>query len=100
MLRNKLWSGLRDERMRNATRYKYETVRDFDQLLAELRSVEQEMKEVEELQTKKSKSQKAVLMQCSDKTVDELSRKVQELEVQMKEQKDNGALLKKILEKI
>jgi hypothetical protein len=101
MLRNKLWTGLRDERMRNATRYKYETVKDVDMLMAELRAVEHEMKEMDGVSAKGNKSsQKAVLMQCSDRTVDELSKKVQELEIRIKGQADNSEVLKKILEKI
>jgi hypothetical protein len=47
MLRNKLWSGLKDERVRNATRYKLEQIHSFDELIGELRAAEQEIKEFE-----------------------------------------------------
>lgn len=100
MLRSKLWSGLKDERMRNATRYKYETIMNFDMLMAELRAVEQEMKELDSLPSKSGKPQKAVLMECSNRTVDELTKRVQELEVQIKDQTVNNELLQKILGKI
>lgn len=100
MLRNKLWSGLRDGSMKSSTRYKYETVKDFDTLVAELRAVEQEMKELERLPVKGTKPQKAIFMHQSDKTVDDLTKKVQELEVKMKDQAENNKLLNKILEKI
>ncbi|CAG2242957.1 unnamed protein product [Mytilus edulis] len=40
MLRSKLWSGLRDPLLKNASRYKCDTVEKFDQLLKEIRSIE------------------------------------------------------------
>ncbi|XP_062577917.1 uncharacterized protein LOC134239787 [Saccostrea cucullata] len=42
MLRSKLWSGLRSTQLRNATRHKYETVKEFHSLLREIRQIEQE----------------------------------------------------------
>ena len=44
MLRSRLWSGLRDQVLKNATRYKYETVPDYTSLRRELRQVDEEMK--------------------------------------------------------
>lgn len=43
MLRNRLWSGLRDSQLRNVSRYKFESVRDFSVLRRELRQIEQEL---------------------------------------------------------
>ena len=43
MLRNRLWSGLRDGDLRNASRYKFESVLDFNQLRRELRVIEQDL---------------------------------------------------------
>lgn len=43
MLRSKLWSGLRSETLKNATRYKYDLVKNFEELVIEIRSVEQEL---------------------------------------------------------
>ncbi|XP_062614623.1 uncharacterized protein LOC134276371 [Saccostrea cucullata] len=42
MLRSKFWSGLRSTQLRNATRHKYETVKEFHSLLREIRQIEQE----------------------------------------------------------
>lgn len=44
MLRSKFWSGLRDQQLRNASRQKYETIRDFPSLMREIRQIEQEEK--------------------------------------------------------
>ena len=43
MLRTKLWSGLCNAELKNASRYKYDTVTDFDRLRIELRSIELDM---------------------------------------------------------
>ena len=43
MLRTKLWSGLSNEGLRNASRYKYDTIVDFDKLRIELRTIELDM---------------------------------------------------------
>ena len=40
MLRGRLWSGLRNSLLKNVSRYKYETVTDFNQLRKELRKIE------------------------------------------------------------
>lgn len=40
MLRTKLWSGLRDSNLRNASRYKYDIINDFETLRRELRTIE------------------------------------------------------------
>ncbi|XP_061190384.1 paraneoplastic antigen Ma2 homolog [Saccostrea echinata] len=44
MLRTKLWSGLSDNNLRNASRYKYDTINDFETLRKELRTIELDMK--------------------------------------------------------
>ena len=44
MLRSKLWSGLTDQSLRNASRYKYDSIEDFDLLRMELRTIELDMK--------------------------------------------------------
>ena len=43
MLRNRLWSGLRSPELRNVSRYKFETVADFNSLRKELRVIEQDL---------------------------------------------------------
>lgn len=57
MLRTKLWSGLADEQLKQATRYKYDTTKDYDQLVVEIRKVEQEMNPTSDT-TKKMKEKK------------------------------------------
>ena len=42
MLRSKFWSGLKSSQLRNATRHKYESVKEFHSLLREVRQIEQE----------------------------------------------------------
>ena len=42
MLRSKFWLGPKNQQLRNATRHKYDTVKDFQLLLREIRQVEQE----------------------------------------------------------
>ena len=42
MLRSKFWTGLKSKELRNSTRHLYDSVTDFQQLLKEIRKVEQE----------------------------------------------------------
>lgn len=53
MLRNRLWSGLRDSELRNVSRFKFETVNNFNRLRKELRQIEQDL-EVTKLDTTKT----------------------------------------------
>ena len=43
MLRSRFWTGLRDDKLKSQTRHKFDSIRDFDHLLREIRAVEQEM---------------------------------------------------------
>ena len=43
MLSSKLWNGLRDPQLRNASRFKYEIERDFNRLRMKIRKIEQDM---------------------------------------------------------
>lgn len=40
MLRTKLWSGLKDSNLRNSSRNKYDTIKDFEAFRRELRTIE------------------------------------------------------------
>lgn len=109
MLRSKLWTGLKDERVRNATRHKYDMIHDFDALRAELRAMEQEIKELDCLQNKNPKHQRASHMpqirgedteDPSRKSLDELKQKVKTLEEKVSRQSDTTKLLNRILEKV
>ena len=44
MLRSKLWTGLYDEKLKQATRHKFDTVKDYNDLVIAIRSVEQEFR--------------------------------------------------------
>jgi len=43
MLRSRLWSGLRNKELRNAARYKFESIKSFSLLRKEIRKIEQEL---------------------------------------------------------
>jgi hypothetical protein len=43
MIRAKFWSGLRDPELKNATRYNYDIIKNFDELRKEVRAVELEL---------------------------------------------------------
>jgi hypothetical protein len=43
MLRAKFWSGLRDSALKNATRYKYDIIKNVDELRKEVRADELEL---------------------------------------------------------
>lgn len=42
MLRSKFWTGLKSQQLKNSTRHLYDSVKDFQTLLREIRKVEQE----------------------------------------------------------
>ena len=42
MLRSKFWTGLRSQQLKNSTRHLYDSIKDFQTLLREVRKVEQE----------------------------------------------------------
>lgn len=44
MLRNRLWSGLRDQELKNVSRYLFERVIDFNTLRRQLRAIEDDLK--------------------------------------------------------
>ena len=107
MLRTKLWTGLKDDRVRNAIRFKLDQVTNFDRLRAELRSLEQEFKEFDvTAHSKTYRSARATHMPQLKKTssedtkpeyVDTLERRIQNLEAKLP---DTTELLNKILDKI
>lgn len=107
MLRSKLWTGLRDERVRNASRYKYESIGDFDTLRAELRAMEQEVNEMESVRKRENRPMNTtIFQQTSDhvdsvaKSLSEVMSKVKELEEKVSKQDHSGTMLKEILSKI
>ena len=54
MLSSRLWSGLRNETLKNVSRYKYESIRDFNELRKELRKIEQDIEKGKKVEEKES----------------------------------------------
>ena len=54
MLCTKFWTHLHSERLKNATHHKFDTISDFDELLAEVRAAEQELTEFDKLRNSAS----------------------------------------------
>ena len=110
MLRSKLWSGLNDERVRSATRYKLEQIHSFDELIGELRAAEQEIRELEGVRGHKARTQKVMYTpltkgspnneELTKKSVEELTEKVKNLESVVSKQQETNKLLGKILDRI
>jgi len=108
MLRTKLWSGLKNERVRNAIRFKFDQITNFDTLRAELRCLEQEFKEFD-VTTPGKTSRPARATYMPHRTVNNsedakpghgltsLEQRIQNLEAKLP---DTTELLNKILEKI
>jgi hypothetical protein len=102
MLRNRLWSGLRDSQLRNISRYKYELVRDFSVLRRELRQMEQELevsrrerKQLRE-ETGRSTLQKAEpVTQCMSAVESKLLQQLQEITGQLKQLNTRVSTLEK-----
>ena len=84
MLRSKLWSGLYSEALKNATRFKYDLVRSYEELVVEIRSVEQELGTSNE---KKVKSQSLQRMEAEGNTYEMLQKMNEKLERLEKEVK-------------
>lgn len=93
MLRAKFWSGLRDPMLKNASRYKYDTVMDFDQLRKEIRSIELDLSNSGNLATEAKVQQQSVDAQSEKldrllESMKSLNKKVEKLEGELKQVKD------------
>lgn len=66
MLCNRLWSGLRDRELRNASRYKFESVHDYGVLRRELRQMEQDIQASKHSQSSCSNVASVVLVEQSE----------------------------------
>ncbi|MEW8545549.1 MAG: hypothetical protein AB2693_18670, partial [Candidatus Thiodiazotropha sp.] len=86
MLRNKFWKYLRSERLKNATRTKFETLKNFEDLRKAVRAEEHEMKVSSGVQHQpiRSEEQKTEANKDDDK-LSMLLAKLNSLEQQMKE---------------
>lgn len=86
MLRSKFWTGLRSQQLKNSTRHLYDSVKDFQSLLREVRKVEQEDANSNRPVTKQKTAQQHNV-QVSDESSDmnlKLSKQMDELMSRMK----------------
>ena len=94
MLRSKLWSGLSDTNLRNASRYKYDTIHDFETLRMELRTIELDLRtsasaspSVSATSSKDASNKKSHISQVSDNnsSMDAILRKLDAMNKRMTE---------------
>ena len=82
MLRSRLWSGLRNDLLKNVSRYKYETIGDFNELRRELRKIEQDLERgaasASGRLSTESKIEKHVRFECQEKAGEENSETSEE----------------------
>lgn len=94
MLRTKLWSGLLDDQLKQVTRYKYDTTRDYDQLVVEIRKIEQEMYPTKKIKEKKAKSNLLQENKKEDSETKELlkkmGRRLEDMEKKMDEMRKDS----------
>lgn len=81
MLRTKFWSGLRDSELKNASRYKYETTKDFDSSRKEIRAIELE------ISNSKASSRTFVphnpITSSTDTTLENILKKIEKMDAKM-----------------
>ena len=82
MLRSKLWSGLRDPLLKNACRYKYDTIKNFDVLRKEIRAIELEFANASHTNTDKIQHQ-SVMADSDSRKLDELMKSLESLHKRM-----------------
>ena len=90
MLRTKIWTGLTNEELKHATRHRYDTIRDVDELIIVLRSMEQEtlsMKKPDREDKKKVKVQaiQKTETDLTQKTLQDLGDRLEKIEKDIKE---------------
>ena len=94
MLRTKLWSGLSDTNLRNASRYKYDTIHDFETLRMELHTIELDLRtsasaspSVSATSSKDASSKKSHISHVSDNSssMDAILRKLDAMNKRMTE---------------
>jgi hypothetical protein len=85
MLRTRFWSGLRDQRVKSALRYKFELGRDFESLLVAARSVELEFGSVPGVLPPRPSQPKVNFQQSStlESKMDDLCRQMGEMKRQL-----------------
>jgi len=91
MLRSKLWTGLSDDRLKQATRHKFDNLKDYNELIVAIRSVEQEYRST----SGEKKKVKTQVIQRTEETETQkmLSRigdRLDRMEKDIKDLKDGG----------
>lgn len=84
MLRSKFWTGLKSQELKNSTRHLYDSVKDFQVLLREIRKVEQEEASSSRPTTKTKVAQQQSGQASSDETNSQLLKQMTELMSRMK----------------
>lgn len=91
MLRTRFWSGLRDPALKNATRYKYDTIKNFDELRKEVRAIELEL-ELSSTPKSSSATHQPVTafsdMSEMNKTLQSMNKKLEEFAGELKKLKE------------
>lgn len=94
MLRSKFWTGLKSQELKNSTRHLYDTVKDFQLLLRDIRKVEQEIEsskrpvqnpKVAQQQSGQAQSDTDIL----SKQMSELMSKMKTLEQKLESQQES-----------
>lgn len=102
MLRSKLWTGLSDERLRQATRHRFDSIKDYDELVVAIRSVEQEYRgQSGEKKTQEKKAKSQVIQKSAeteDKTLQMLKNlgdRLEKIEKDVQQLKQEGPVARK-----
>ena len=84
MLRSKFWTGLKSQQLRNSTRHLYDSVKDFQTLLREIRKVESEDSNTSRPNSKKTAQQQSGQADTDQASADTISKQLSELMARMK----------------
>lgn len=84
MLRSKFWTGLKSQQLRNSTRHLYDSVKDFQTLLREIRKVESEDSNSSRPASKKTAQQQSGQADTDQMSTDTISKQLSELMTRMK----------------
>ncbi len=88
MLRSKFWTSLRNERLKNQTRHKYDTVKNFDHLLREIRAVDLELGTADKVKSKVAQHNPMHVPPQSD-NIDKLSQQMTAMMTNLRFRREN-----------
>lgn len=100
MLRSKFWTGLKSQELKNSTRHLYDTVKDFQLLLRDIRKVEQEIEsskrpvqnpKVAQQQSGQAQSDTDILSKQMSELMSKMKTLEQKLESQQSLQNQNSS---------